>query len=75
MVVRVFNTSGEMLFAKDKEAYVKFSFTTFDEGTYEFCIGSREKTYTLVVSIDIRSGFEAKDYSKLPSKKDLRPMA
>jgi len=71
--VRAFQSSTILLFAKQDEHEIKFSFTTTNSAQYQFCIDNLSGL-TAEMYIEINTGIYAKDYSGLASTTNIKPI-
>ena len=69
--VSVRNALSESLFSKNNTNLAKFSFTALDSGTHSICIENAEDNIASI-SVDIKTGVRAKDYSNIVSLKDVK---
>jgi hypothetical protein len=71
--VTILNPSDELVFEKANINEAKFSLTSLVSGSYMFCIENTGNRPSVVVA-DIDIGAAAKDYNKVASTKDLKPV-
>lgn len=73
LCVTVKSPKEEDLYSKNLTNFAKFSFTALDSGTHSICL---ENTGPIVlpVSVDIKTGVRAKDYSNLASTKEMKEL-
>ncbi len=71
--VRAFQNSNQLLFSKQDETEIKFSFTTSSSGQYQLCIDNLGDA-SADMEIDVNTGIYAKDYSNMATKTNVKPI-
>lgn len=73
----VIDTNGHVLYKKDDAQKGKFAFTTDDYDMFEVCFhsqGSHGQGIDREISLDVKTGVEAKNYDDLQKTEKLKPM-
>lgn len=68
--LRVLDFEQEPLIVKEAFSHLPFSFVALETGIYSICVWNGEQK-TLEVTLDIKMGVQARDYSHIASTEDL----
>lgn len=71
--VRAFQNSNQLLFSKQDESEIKFSFTTTVSSQYTICIDNLSESVA-DMDIEINTGIYANDYSSLATTHNVKPI-
>ena len=74
LVVTLVTEAGKPIYTEEHiGAFVKFSFTTADEGSVNICVENRGEKY-MKIAFELLSGLEAGDTAGVASDEDLKPI-
>jgi hypothetical protein len=71
--IKIYDSKNELIVNSSNELDLKFSFTTEDEETYNFCVENTH-TQSLKFTFVLKSGLKAKDYSDVAEKSNIQPI-
>ena len=69
--IMIFGHDQKPLKKLDRETQSKFSFTTYYGGDYKICANNAGQ-YSEVIHIKLTTGIDAKDYSQMAQKSDIK---
>lgn len=69
--VMVKSPLDQEIYSKNSTNFAKFSFTALESGTHSICVHN-SGDMNIPVSLDIKTGVRAKDYSKIASTKEMK---
>lgn len=73
LTLKVFNPAGKVIYNRGNQQILKYPFTSYDGGIYKICLINSAK-YVSEFSLSLKTGIDAKDYSELVTKKNLKPV-
>ena len=71
--ISVTSPMSELLFSKNLTNFAKFSFTALESGTHSVCLDN-QGAISIPITVDIRTGVRAKDYSNIASTKEMKEL-